>query len=244
MHELVDDLVEHVGVANSVEFADVLFVPIVVQHQLAQLLGVLNHLDDRLMIAWHLARLVWLLFIAVSCYFVDVFVLAIVDSSLIEDVELLRGITVFGLDVDFDLGKARNEAVLVHEFRLVDLVSCLQRLTERFQDLDKPLSLSRAEAAQELELVVPVLMLYQEVDVDSDVVYGLDVDFFKGLKETSLVDVLLKRMQVDVESLILAHDWTPQVEYLVHRVLFPSRQANGLFQYESVILQQLLTEVA
>ena len=40
-----------------------------------------------------------------------------------------------------------------------------------------------------------VLMVYDEVDVDTNIVEELDVDFFKDVHETSLVDVLLHGMQ-------------------------------------------------
>ena len=61
--------------------------------------------------------------------------------------------------------------------------------------------------------------------------------------QPSLVDVLLQRMEVDMEGLILAHNWAPEVEDLVHRVLLESCQADGLLENEWVVLEQLLTVV-
>jgi len=67
-----------------------------------------------------------------------------------------------------------------------------------------------------------VIIPNQQIDVDADVVDGLDVDFFKFVEQTCLIDVLLKRMEIYVESLILTHDRTPKINNLVHWILFPS----------------------
>lgn len=60
------------------------------------------------------------------------------------------------------------------------------------------LSFPRSESTQELQLVVPMLMVHEQVDIDADVVDSLDVDRFESLNKLGLVDVLLKRMQVDL----------------------------------------------
>ena len=80
-------------------------------------------------------------------------------------------------------------------------------------------------------------MLDQEIDVNSYIIHSLDVDFFQFIKEQGLVDTFLKRMQVDVESLIFTLDWAPQVQNLVHRILFPSSKTDCFLQVEGLVFE-------
>ena len=82
-----------------------------------------------------------------------------------------------------------------------------------------------------------MLMVNKQVDVNSNAVDGLDIDFFKSIQQTSLVDVLLEWMEVDLQRLILTHDWTPQVQNFIHWVLFKSGKADGFLEDEWVILE-------
>lgn len=109
--------------------------------------------------------------------------------------------------------------------------------------MDKFLCFSWSKPTQKLKLVVPMLMIDQEIEVNTNLVDDLNVDFFENITKTSLVDMFLKRMQIHLESLVLAHDWTPEIQNFVHGILLVSGQTDSLFKNEGMILQQLLTVV-
>jgi hypothetical protein len=55
--------------------------------------------------------------------------------------------------------------------------------------------------------------------------------------------VLLERMKNQMKGLVLRHDWTPEVQELVHWILLESCEANCFLQDEWMILEELLAVV-
>jgi len=202
-NEIFDDLVEDVADAIMVQLLDLLFV---FSHgKLLQLSWVLDDLVHRfLLLVLVDVRLV--LINAVSDDLVDLVVVSVMDSGLIEDVVLEVVWPLFRSNVDFGEAKHRDEAVLVQELILINLVPIVQWSAKRSESLDVSLSFSWPKSTDELQLVLKVLMVYQKIDVDTDVVHGLNVDLFKRISESSLIDMFLQRMKVQVESLVLTHD--------------------------------------
>ena len=89
-----------------------------------------------------------------------------------------------------------------------------------------------------------MLMLDDHVQVHAHVVHMIDVHLFQGVHQTRLVHMLLQRVQVKVEGLVLMDDGRPQVENLVHGILFESGETYCLLEGERNRLEQLLTVVA
>ena len=58
---------------------------------------------------------------------------------------------------------------------------------------------------------MPVFVVNEQVDVDSNVVHDFDVALLERVYKPCLVDVLLERVQFKVERLVLTHDWAPEV---------------------------------
>ena len=143
---------------------------------------------------------------AVSDDLVDLLIVSVVDSGLIEDVVLEVVWPLLRSNVDFGEAKHRDEAVLMQELILVNLVPVVQWSAKRSEPLNVSLSFSWSQPADELQLVLKVLMVHQEVDVDTNIVHSLNVDLFKRVSESSLIDVFLQRMKIQVESLVLTHD--------------------------------------
>lgn len=110
--------------------------------------------------------------------------------------------------------------------------------------MDVLLSLPWSESTQKLKLIVPVVVFDQKIDVNSNIIHCLNVYLFKLVKKASLIDVLLKRMEVNVQSLVLTHDWTPKVYNFIHWILFPSCKTNCFLKNKWKVLQELLTVVA
>lgn len=98
------------------------------------------------------------------------------------------------------------------------------------QFLNESLTLSRSKTWKELELIVTMVKLVYVIDINTDGIQHYNVYFLEDVHESSFIDVLLKRMQIKIESLILRNDGRPKVEYLVHRILFKSSQADSFFQ--------------
>jgi hypothetical protein len=46
-----------------------------------------------------------------------------------------------------------------------------------------------------LELVVPMLVLHEEIDIDPYLVHGLDIDLFETFEEPDLIHLLLQMME-------------------------------------------------
>ena len=86
-----------------------------------------------------------------------------------------------------------------------------------------------------------MVVVYKQIDIDTNSVHKLDVSLLHILNKPSLVDVLLERMKVQVKSLIFRHNWTPKVQNLIHWVLFESGKTNGFLQDERMVLQEFLT---
>jgi len=105
------------------------------------------------------------------------------------------------------------------------------------------LGFTRSKTTEELELVVHMLVVDQEVDVDTHIVHYFNVLLLKNFNEACLVYKLLKRMQVELETLVLAHNWAPKIQDLVHRVLLESCQADSLLEDEGMVLEEFLTVV-
>lgn len=64
-----------------------------------------------------------------------------------------------------------------------------------------------------------VFVFTSQVDVNTDVIDNLNVDFFEAICKSILVDVLLHGIKVEGQSLILCSDRTPQVEQFTKRIL-------------------------
>jgi len=202
-NEIFDDLVEDVADAVVVQLLDLLFV---LSHgKLLQLSWVLDDLVHRfLLLVLVDVRLV--LIDAVSDNLVDLLIVSVVDSGLIEDVVLEIVRPLFRSNVDFGEAKHRDEAVLMQELILVNLVPIVQWSAKRSEPLNVSLSFPWSQSTDELQLVLKVLMVHQKVDVDTNIVHSLNVDLFKRVSESSLIDMFLQRMKIQVESLVLTHD--------------------------------------
>jgi len=70
------------------------------------------------------------------------------------------------------------------------------------QLLEETSCLPRTESAQELELIVPVVMLNKKVDVNSYIIDSLHIDLFQHFHQSVPIHILLERMHVEIESLI------------------------------------------
>lgn len=109
--------------------------------------------------------------------------------------------------------------------------------------MDVPLRLPWAEAAQELELIVPVLVINEKIDVDANPVHMLRVDLLEVLDKPRLVNVLLEGVKIEVQGLVLAHDRAPEIKYLVEGVLLESGRADRLLKDKGMVLEELLAVV-
>lgn len=56
-----------------------------------------------------------------------------------------------------------------------------------------------------------VLVLTDQIDVDSNFVNNLDVNFLETISKASLVDPLLHWVEIESQSLVLSSDGTPQI---------------------------------
>lgn len=105
---------------------------------------------------------IWLVLVyTVSDNLVDLVVVSVMDSSLIEDIVLEVVWPLLGSNVNFGEAEDGDEAVLVQEFVLVNLVPVVQRSTKRSQSLYVSLGFSRSESTDELQLVLKVLVVHQ-----------------------------------------------------------------------------------
>ena len=237
-NEIFDDLVEDVANALLVHFLDVLFV---FSHgKLFQLFWIFDDLVDslELLVLFN----VWLILVEAICHkLVDMIVVSQVDSCLIEDVGLHVVWSLFWRYSNLGEPKTRDKAIFLENFVLVDLISSVERLSERLELLDVSLSFSWTKSTQELKLVLEMIMVYKQIDIDTNSVHKLNVSLLHIFNKSSLVDVLLERMKVQVKSLILRHDWTPKIQNLIHWVLFESGKTNGFLQDERMVLQEFLT---
>lgn len=127
--------------------------------------------------------------------------------------------------------------VLVQEFMFEKRFSQNYWPSESLQLVNKLLCFSRSKPTQKLELIMPMLMIDQEIEVYSNLVHDLNIDFFENIGKSSLVDMLLKRMQIHLKSLVFTHDGTPEIQNFVHGILLVSGQANSFFKNEGMILQ-------
>lgn len=107
------------------------------------------------------------------------------------------------------------------------------------EHLDKGLRLPRAQPADEAQQDVHVVVLHQQIQVNAYIVDALDSHFFEGVLELGLVEHLLEAVEVQVQDLVLLHDEAPQVEYLVHGVLFKAGEAHCLLQDRVEAFKQL-----
>lgn len=234
VHQIFDDLVEYETDADLVHLLDLLFV--LAHREVFQLLGVLDDLVDGLLLLV-LLDVGLVLVETVSDQLVDVIVVPQVDSGLVQDVGLHIVRPLLRRDSHFCETKTRNEAVLLQNLILVDLISRVERFAKRLEFLNIPLSLPWTKSAQELELIVPVLMVYEKIDVHPDSVHKFRVDLLEMVDQSRLVDVFLKRMEIEMQGLVLTHDRTPKIQNLVERILLESSQANCLLQDKRMVLQ-------
>jgi len=181
---------------------------------------------------------------AVNNNLVDVVVLSEVNSGLVENVELVAFWTLLDRNANFDLGEAGDETELVKDLVLVDLISRADRLSERLDLLNESHRFSWTKTTQKLKLIVHVVMIDDDVEINSNFIELLNVDFFKLVNQTSLVDVLLKRMKFKVQSLILTQNWTPEIDELIHWILLNSCKTYGLLQNKRMVLEKLLRLMA
>jgi hypothetical protein len=77
--------------------------------------------------------------------------------------------------------------------------------------LNELLGLAGAETAHKAQQDVHVVVVHQQVYVDTDLVDTGHTDIFKGVLELGLIDHLLQGVQVQVEHLVLLDHETPQV---------------------------------
>ena len=84
---------------------------------------------------------------------------------------------------------------------------------------------------------MPVLVLDEKIDVDPDLVDGLDIYLLEAFHQLDLVDLFLERVKSEVESLVFADDRAPKVQDLVHGVLLESRETHGLLDAVWLSLQ-------
>lgn len=234
-------MIKDVPNAIMIHLFDLLF--IFTHGKLFELARVSNDFIDSLLLL-ELVNISLVVIDAIGDDLVDMIIVSVMDLGLIEYVilEVIR--SSLRRYPDFSQPETRNEAVLQEDLVLIDLVSCMERLSERSELLDVSLSFSWAYSTQKLKLIMPVLMLNQQVDINSYVIDSFDIDLFQNISQSSLVDVLLKRMEIQLECLILTHDWTPEIEDFIHWVLFKSCKAYGLLENEGMIFEKLLTVVA
>lgn len=81
-----------------------------------------------------------------------------------------------------------------------------------------------------------MLMVNKKIDINTNIIHSLNIDFFKSIYQSSLVDVFLKRMESQLDSLVFTHDWTPEVEDLIHWILFIPGKADGFLENKWMIL--------
>lgn len=150
----------------------------------------------------------------------------VMDPGLIQDVEVIRhpGSKVLVWHANLHECDARHVDFLTNELLFDDLTSSRHFLAEALDLRNELLGLAWAKPTDELQHGVHVLMLTHEVDVHSDLVHDLDVDFFEPLSETRLVNPLLHWVKVQSQGLILSSDRTPQIEHFAERVLFEASQ--------------------
>jgi len=73
-----------------------------------------------------------------------------------------------------------------------------------------------------------MLMFNKKIDIDSNLIHSLDIDFLQTFYKFDLIDVLLQWMKSKIQTLIFTDDWTPKIQYLVHRILFESSKTHNL----------------
>ena len=71
--------------------------------------------------------------------------------------------------------------------------------------------LTRAKSTQEWQERMHVLMVNNQVDIDSHIIHSLDIDFLKTVSKLWLINVLLHRIQIQCKSLVLSCDWAPKI---------------------------------
>jgi len=206
MHQILNDLIEDEADSDLVHELDLFFV--LAHGEFLQFFWLLDDLIHSLLLLVLLD--VWLILKeAVSDELVNVIIIPQVNSSLVQDVALHIVRSLLWRNSNFGEAKARNEAILSQNFVLVDLISRVERLSKRLELLDVLLSFPWTKAAQKLQLVVPMVMINEEIDVDSDLVHVLSIDLLEVVDQSRLVDVLLQGMKIEVKSLVFAHDWAP-----------------------------------
>ena len=104
-----------------------------------------------------------------------------------------------------------------------------ERSVDLIHLLDVVLSFSWTQTAQELQLTVPVGMIFQQIDVDTHFVDSTNVDFLKGVHQLCLIYHVLKRMKIDMQSLVFRNFLAPQIQNFIHGILLKSGQADALF---------------
>lgn len=89
-----------------------------------------------------------------------------------------------------------------------------------------------------------MFMINEKIDIDSNVVHRLDVDFFESVYQSGLVDMLLEWMQTHLEGLVLTHNWTPKIQDLIHWILLISCKTDCFLQNEGMVFKKFLTIMA
>lgn len=54
-------------------------------------------------------------------------------------------------------------------------------------------------------------MVHKEIDIDAHSIHVLCVELFQIVDKTSLVDVFLEWVKLEMQGLVLARDWTPEI---------------------------------
>lgn len=102
---------------------------------------------------------------------------------------------------------------------LEDLTTSCQLLPDSLELADHPFGFAGPKSTDELQHGVHVLMVEEQVEIDTDLIDNLDVDFFETISESSLVHKLLHWVKSQSQSLILSIDWAPEIQDFTEWVL-------------------------
>ena len=99
------------------------------------------------------------------------------DASLVKDIILEIIISFIRRNIDFDEPIHLEIAQFLQQLFFLKIL--LEIKCSVSKSLNQSISLSWSKTTEELHLIVEVIMLAQQVDVDTNFVYSLDVDLFE-----------------------------------------------------------------
>lgn len=65
-----------------------------------------------------------------------------------------------------------------------------------------------------------MIVLNDQVEIDSNSIYALDINFFKSIRQFGLIDLFLEGMEIKLQGLVFRGNKTPYVQCFIHWVLF------------------------